>query len=54
MCYFSKLGHIAHCKAKNQNLVKTGSRARTHARTLARARARTHTPLHRKSKGESQ
>ena len=35
MCYFSKLEHIAHFKAKNQNIVKTNfcTHARTHTHT---------------------
>ena len=33
ICYFSKLEHIAHNKAKNQNTVKTNAHAHTHTHT---------------------
>ena len=44
MCYCSKLEHTTHYKAKNRNIVKTNSCARTHARTHAHTHAHTHTP----------
>ena len=33
MCYFSKLGHVTHYKAKKGSTVKTNFRKCTHART---------------------
>ena len=44
-CYLSKLEHIAHNKAKNQNTVKTNARRQTH--THAHTRARAHAGTHR-------
>ena len=44
MCYFSKLEHIAHYKAKNQNTVKqTCASARACMQACTHARAQTHT-----------
>ena len=41
-CYLSKLEHIDHNKAKNQNTVKTNARRQTHTHTHTHTHTRTH------------